>query len=36
MDGTETVLEIVQRWMNRQEDSRSAKVTGIKTKPKAL
>ena len=30
MDGTETVLEIVQRWMNRQEDSRSTSVTDTK------
>ena len=37
MDGTETVLEIIHRWMNRQEDSRSTKVTGTKkTKPNAL
>ena len=37
MDGTETVLEIVQRWMNRQEDSRSTHVTGTKKiKPNAL
>ena len=37
MDGTKTVLEIVQRWMNRQEDSRSTHVTGTKKiKPNAL
>ena len=30
MDGTETVLEIIQRWMNQQEDSRSTSVTGTK------
>ena len=25
MDGTATVLKIIQRWMSRQEDSRSSK-----------
>jgi uncharacterized protein (TIGR00661 family) len=30
MDGTETVLEIIHRLMNRQEGSHSTKVTGIK------
>ena len=25
MDGTEMVLEIIQRWINRQEESRSSK-----------
>jgi uncharacterized protein (TIGR00661 family) len=25
MDGTEMVLEIIQRWMNRQEESRSSR-----------
>ena len=25
MDGTATVLKIIQRWMTRQEDSRSSK-----------
>lgn len=30
MDGTETVLEVIHRLMNRQEGSHSTKVTGIK------
>ena len=30
MDGTETVLEIIHRLMNRQEGSHSTEVTGIK------